>query len=192
MADEDERGQAGRAPAGLGLGERLRSARKARALSVAQVAETLRLEEPMVLALEEERFEALGAPVFVRGHLRRYAQLVGLAPDSVLEAYRAAVPASMSPPSLARPRVEPEAMRIGAWPLWLLAGALVVGLVIALGSARREPPGTHDGEAAPAAFHGLEPDAAQPGAGSGAAAGADPAPPPGPSPAGATAAGADE
>lgn len=137
MADSDEPQPAQRAQAGLGLGERLRSARKARALSVTQVAEALHLEEPMVLALEEECFDVLGAPVFVRGHLRRYAQLVGLVPDAVLEAYRTAVPESVAPPSLARARIEPERVRIGSWVFWVLGAVLVAGLVIVLGSGRK-------------------------------------------------------
>jgi cytoskeleton protein RodZ len=77
---------------GLGLGERIRSARKARALSLEQVSESLHLDENIILALEEERFDALGAPVFVRGHLRTYARLVGLPVGSVLDAYAKADP----------------------------------------------------------------------------------------------------
>jgi len=71
----------------LGLGERLRSARKARAFSLERVSEALHLDETIILALEDERFDVLGAPVFVRGHLKAYARLVGLSPDSVLEAF---------------------------------------------------------------------------------------------------------
>jgi len=136
VTDSEATGPAQAATA-LGLGERLRSARKARALAVSQVAEALHLEESMVLALEEERFEVLGAPVFVRGHLRRYAQLVGLAPDAMLEAYRAAAPESTLPPRLVRPRAEMPGPRTGSWPLWLLAAVLVVGLFVALAGNRR-------------------------------------------------------
>jgi len=142
MADNEAFQHGSRAHAALGLGERLRSARKARALTVAQVAEALHLEEPMVLALEEDRFEAMGAPVFVRGHLRRYAQLVGLAPDAVLEAYRAAVPESVAPPPLARARVEPEALRIGPWLFWLIGALIVIGLAIALSGGPEQPAAT--------------------------------------------------
>src|SRR5512145_3049425 len=107
MPDSEEFQAAPRGPApALGLGERLRSARKAKALTVQQVADALRLEEASVVALEEGRFEAMGAPVFVRGHLRRYALIVGLSPETVLEAYRATAPQSDAPPSLARPRRE--------------------------------------------------------------------------------------
>jgi cytoskeleton protein RodZ len=192
MADNDDAQATPRGLAALGLGERLRSARKARALSVTQVAEALHLEEPMVLALEEERFDAMGAPVFVRGHLRRYAQLVGLAPDAVLEAYRAAVPDSVAPPSLARPRAEPEAVRIGNWVYWLLGAVLLIGIIIALGSGREQPaPGTPlpvesaapvtPEEPAPAQ---PAPDAATPATGEGAAPAPVPAEPGAPAPAG--------
>jgi cytoskeleton protein RodZ len=139
MPDNDEIRVIPRAqPTALGLGERLRSARKARALSVQQVSERLRLEESLVVALEEERFEALGAPVFVRGHLRRYAQLVGLSTQSVMDAYLAAVPDSGEPPALTRHRAEPELARVGPWALWL-AGAVVLVVMVVLLSGGDEP-----------------------------------------------------
>jgi cytoskeleton protein RodZ len=133
MPDNDEVRTAPRSPpTALGLGERLRSARKAKALSVEQVSEVLRLEEPLVTAIEEERFEALGAPVFVRGHLRRYAQLVGLPVESVLDAYRAAAPESSEPPALIRRRIEPAIDGVGSWVLWLAGAVLLIVMVFFL------------------------------------------------------------
>ena len=127
-------------PTSLGLGERLRSARKARALSVAQVAEALRLEEASVVALEEGRFEAMGAPVFVRGHLKRYAALVGLGSEAVLEAYRAAAPGSDAPPMIARPRPQSDAVPMGPWVWWLVAAVVLVGAIIAFSNGGKEQP----------------------------------------------------
>jgi cytoskeleton protein RodZ len=90
--DQPDRAEgAGVTAGGLGLGDRLRSARKARAISLERVAEALNLDESVVLHLEHERFEELGAPVFVRGHLKAYARLVGLSESAVLEAYGASV-----------------------------------------------------------------------------------------------------
>lgn len=89
--------------AGLGLGERLRSARKARAVSLERIAEELNLDDSIVLALEEERFDELGAPVFVRGHLKAYAKLVGLSPDVVLDGYRKGEPVAPAVPPVERP-----------------------------------------------------------------------------------------
>lgn len=140
MPDNDEMRPASRVqPAALGLGERLRSARKAKALSVAQVSEALHLEEALVVALEEERFAALGAPVFVRGHLRRYAQLVGLPVQSVLDAYLAASPESSEPPALTRRRTESELTRVGPMALWVAGAVVLVGLAMFLASGDEEP-----------------------------------------------------
>lgn len=126
-------------PAGLGLGERLRSARKARAISVAQAAESLRLEESSVLALEDERFSELGAPVFVRGHLKRYAELVGLNPTAVIDAYRSSVPDSDALPLISRPREQAEGLSVGPWTYWLAAGLVGAGVLLALATGRQEP-----------------------------------------------------
>jgi cytoskeletal protein RodZ len=47
------------------------------ALSVAAAAEKLHLDIKVIEALEADRFAELGASVYVRGHLRRYADFVG-------------------------------------------------------------------------------------------------------------------
>jgi len=115
---------------GLGLGDRLRSARKAKAISLESVAEALHLDESVVLHLEEERFDELGAPVFVRGHLKAYAKLVGLSPDVVLDAYR-----ETEPPAPAVPPVERQVRRsVAINPIvWgFSALVLLLGLVLSI------------------------------------------------------------
>ena len=49
--------------------------------AVVEVAKELHFDEPKVRALERNDFEVLGAPVFAKGHLRKYAQLVGVDED---------------------------------------------------------------------------------------------------------------
>lgn len=61
-----------------GPGQQLRQAREQQGLAIAQVAAELHLGEYQIDALESERFEVIGAPVFVRGHLRNYASLLKL------------------------------------------------------------------------------------------------------------------
>ena len=68
-------------------GAQLRTAREGLGLSIEEVADRLRLNEALVLAMEEDRFGLLGAPVFARGHLRNYAALVGAAEREVLDAF---------------------------------------------------------------------------------------------------------
>jgi cytoskeleton protein RodZ len=141
MQDSEEfAGSARSQPSALGLGERLRSARKARALSVTQIADSLRLEEPTVVALEEGRFEALGAPVFIRGHLKRYAELVGLSTEVVLDAYLAAAPGSVTPPSLIRPREAVEGVNLRLWGLWVVIPLLIIATIAYIVGGGRDTP----------------------------------------------------
>jgi cytoskeleton protein RodZ len=59
------------------IGERLRAGRERSGLSVAAAAEKLHLDPKVIESLEADRFAELGASVYVRGHLRRYADFVG-------------------------------------------------------------------------------------------------------------------
>lgn len=66
------------------VGARLVAARTATGLSVAEVAQRLHCGPDLIDALEANRFADLGAPVFSRGHLRRYSELLGLPIDTML------------------------------------------------------------------------------------------------------------
>lgn len=65
-----------------GTGFRLRQAREAAGLAVSEVAAAMRVPARVVESLEAEDWSRLGAPVFVRGHLRSYARAVGLPADA--------------------------------------------------------------------------------------------------------------
>jgi cytoskeleton protein RodZ len=116
----------------VAIGEVLRVARERMGLAVGQAAERLHVDAAIIQALEEERFSALGAPVFVRGHLRRYAELLG-EPEAPLQARYAALQEASIPPDLTQlpkrtaPLIRREARR---WPLVLMAGLLVLVIVI--------------------------------------------------------------
>ncbi|HKT74126.1 MAG TPA: RodZ domain-containing protein [Steroidobacteraceae bacterium] len=62
--------------AGYGIGSRLKAARERMGLTILQAAERVHTDAKVLEALEAEDFGALGAPVYVRGHLRHYAELV--------------------------------------------------------------------------------------------------------------------
>ena len=73
----------------LSVGSRLKQARVDKGLALEQVAEEMRLSPDVLNALEADRFDILGAQVFVRGHLRQYALLLGLDADAVMQRYAA-------------------------------------------------------------------------------------------------------
>jgi cytoskeleton protein RodZ len=113
-----------------GPGGRLRHEREERGLTVQQVAEELKLDAAVIMALEQNDFPSLGAPVFARGHLRRYATLLGMPDQELLADYdRGSQPGD---PSLI-PRAHLERMperSAPRWP-WVIGG--LVALAVAAG-----------------------------------------------------------
>jgi cytoskeleton protein RodZ len=85
-----------------GIGTRLRSARERKGLTILQAAEKLHVDARILESLEAEDFGALGAPVYARGHLRHYAELVGEPAAQLLELYSNSNRAAQAPPDLTR------------------------------------------------------------------------------------------
>lgn len=117
-------------PAAGSIGATLAAARESRGLSVAQVAEQLRLTSEVILAMEEGRYQVLGPPVFARGHLRKYASLLGQPADELLRDYDASssrvAESSLIPPASAHTHVESEHRRRWRWQPWLIVVAAAV------------------------------------------------------------------
>ncbi|KPV40476.1 hypothetical protein AN478_06735 [Thiohalorhabdus denitrificans] len=72
-----------------GFGEQLRRARETAGRTQADMAEELRLTVEHIQALEAEDFSRLPGEAYIRGYLRSYAAVVGLSPDSVIQAFEA-------------------------------------------------------------------------------------------------------
>jgi len=68
------------------LGLRLRRAREDTGLSIAAVADALRLPVVIVEAMEREDVSRLGAPIYLRGNYLSYARHVGV-PPALVEAF---------------------------------------------------------------------------------------------------------
>lgn len=86
-------------------GQRLKKARELRGLSVDQVVSELRLSRRIVEGMEADDYAALPEPAFVKGYMRRYAQLVKLSPDDIATRFDQSYAADMTTPEPdARPR----------------------------------------------------------------------------------------
>jgi len=114
---------------GVSLGEKLRAAREQRSLSIEQVSEALHLDEPIIAALEQGQYETLGAPVYIRGHLKTYAQLLGLSPEVIASEYQCDAPESAVTQTLQQPAV----VSISVNPVLWAGGALAILLGLSLG-----------------------------------------------------------
>ena len=82
----------------INCGDRLANTRKEKELSVNQVAREIKIEPRVIEMIENNDFESIGAPVFVKGYLRQYSELVGLDPDLIIEKYNAINSIEDSPP----------------------------------------------------------------------------------------------
>jgi cytoskeleton protein RodZ len=113
-------------------GARLRREREAQGLSQQQAAESLNLDPAVLTHLEANDFAALGAPVFVKGHLRRYAALLGLAEDEVVSMYDRSKLQLGEPSLVPKSRLEMAPVRgKPRWP-WVVGGAVTFFIASAL------------------------------------------------------------
>lgn len=151
-------------------GERLAAARRERQITALEIAKELHLDEVKVRALEKNDFDALGAPVFAKGYLRKYAQLVGVVEADVLADYYRMTRSSELPPVVTGRARRSKETSPGPW-----IAALAI-LVVAAGAywwfAGRdtgtpivEPPGPTEPEPAeiePERTEPVRPEPAQP------------------------------
>jgi cytoskeleton protein RodZ len=112
------------------LGERLRAAREAAGMTAQKAADALHLDAWVVEALEGGDYSRVGPSVYVKGHMKRYAGLLGLpadetvAPADVRPPSAAAAAAPAQPPSQAPLRL--RASVPGPGPHWVRFAALAV------------------------------------------------------------------
>lgn len=92
-----------------GCGALLRQAREAAGLSLEDVGQQLRMPVQVVKSLEEEQWQRLGAPVFVRGQLRSYARLLKVDVSQILDQAHIG---PVVPPQLVSHTHTPRARRI--------------------------------------------------------------------------------
>ena len=83
MSDQDTQQEESIQPASPG--SVLAEARNKQGLSIVEVAESLKITESYVKAIEESAFDVLPQSAFVRGYIRNYARLVGLSGEDLVK-----------------------------------------------------------------------------------------------------------
>jgi cytoskeleton protein RodZ len=115
----------------LATGPRLKAERERRGLSSQKAADELHLDGWVIDALEAENFDRIGPSVYARGHLRRYATLLGLPADEIMAGYesRAQAPKPAAIP-IANVRLRTEAPAVSNIPWPRIAGTAAVLLLL--------------------------------------------------------------
>ncbi|MBV8344784.1 MAG: DUF4115 domain-containing protein [Candidatus Eremiobacteraeota bacterium] len=98
-------------------------------MSVSDVAEQIRIRSVYLAAIEDENWNTIGAPVYVRGFLRTYARFLGLDPEEAVAAFNRTQPL----PQTNTPGSEPPARAGPSWagPALLWGAGIVAVLLIA-------------------------------------------------------------
>jgi cytoskeleton protein RodZ len=129
------------------LGALLRECREAKGVSVDDLSRATRIGPRHILALEEDRFRDLPAPVFVRGFIRSYCAAVNEPPERALALYDDVAKAPRGPSAvprtvLAEPAGARGRSRLG-WRRLALAGLVVfiggAAYLIASSASSRPP-----------------------------------------------------
>lgn len=139
------------------IGQLLAGLRAGRGLDLGKAAEALRCDRAIIEALEADRYADLGAAVFARGHLRRYAEFLGAPVDELLARWSAEEGAKQALPDLTRAPQAPRVIDTRRWGRLLaaVAGALAIGLAawwILQGAGLRDAPRAAAPVAAPVAI----------------------------------------
>lgn len=151
----------------------LREARTERGIELSEVERVTKIRTKFLLAMEEDRWEALPAPAYARGFLATYARFLGLDEQALVEEYRRTVGeadrAQPIPHRVVKPGVLGRRRSIGRLAMVLagLVAAVVLGLVIVGsfgdaddgGDAADEGGGTAGGSAAKVTTTGETPAA---------------------------------
>lgn len=87
MASANDKPKSDSRPSGIGPGERLQAARIQQGLSLEDVAGRMHLSTNILEAIEENNFDEITAPIFVKGYLRAYARIVSLDEDEMIRQY---------------------------------------------------------------------------------------------------------
>jgi cytoskeletal protein RodZ len=128
------------------LGDTLREARVRRGLSLKEVEDALKIRSKYLQALEQDDFEVIPGPTFVRAFLRTYSAFLGLDTERLMEEYFSQFEPkgqekyallSRSSSSRARdrgPRRQPNYVVVG-----LVAVAIIVVLALVFRSRGDEP-----------------------------------------------------
>jgi cytoskeleton protein RodZ len=115
-------------------GPRLKAERERRNLSLQKAGDELHLDAYVIEALESEDYARIGPSVYVKGHLKRYAELMGLPVSEIMAGYQSRAQAPAAPaPQPANVRMPTSAAPPVSNLPWPQVAGLAVGVLLLLG-----------------------------------------------------------
>src|SRR5215208_3733071 len=127
------------------IGDQLRETRMRNRIDITEVEAATKIRAKYLRALENEEWELLPGPTFVKTFLRTYADYLGLDARNLVEEYRSRyerpAPQELTPfgASLGGRRSRPRRPVFAPWMAVLLGIALLIGALYLLGTWGGEP-----------------------------------------------------
>lgn len=121
------------------IGDKLRSARKAKGMSIEDVEKITKIQRRYLTAIENDDFDQLPGDFYVRAFIRQFADVVGLNGKELLADYKSEVPEA-KPEEYVENSIDNKSERIkettnsrkGLWRNYLPQIAAVVGVVLVI------------------------------------------------------------
>ena len=124
----------------MDIGAELRAAREAKGLTLATLAQRIRVQPRILEAIETNNLAAIPPKPFGRGFVRSYAKEVNLDPANVVPNYFAQFPPAEPPPAREAVRA-PAASSFDSSSHWTGFGAAIAILVVLVAAAALRAPG---------------------------------------------------
>ena len=113
----------------MSIGERLKSAREARGLTLQQAHKVSKVQPGLLAAIEEDRLDDLPDPAYAKIFLKKYANFLGLDGSALVEEYLALVgPLPQRPLTLAPAEDKKKMVLPSLWGPVAAAAAAVIGV----------------------------------------------------------------
>jgi cytoskeleton protein RodZ len=116
-------------------GSRLKAERERRGLSAQKAADEMRLDRWVIDALEADDYPRIGPTVYAKGHLKKYAALLGLPATEIMAGYESREPSRTEAPAAGPSMLlstRDDSSSSGRLSLIQVGGCLAVALVLGL------------------------------------------------------------
>jgi hypothetical protein len=108
-------------------GKCLKAERESRNLSLKQVSESTKIKERLLKDIEDDQYEHLPHPVYVKGFLTAYARYLGLDPHDIILRYQKYVESlTLSKELGLKQRMPPSKKRVNLWLSIIIFGIILL------------------------------------------------------------------
>jgi len=114
-------------------GKLLKASRESQNLSLKEVSESTKIREPLLMAIEEDRYEIIKYPAYLKGFLKTYAKYLGLNPDDIVRGYQKFLESMIlfkEPESKRLPTVSRKRLVLWLFVIFIFVTVLFIGIFL--------------------------------------------------------------